>query len=242
MFYILFFLSQMKITREFIPMCLHVYKKRYFSSNNTNMKLLSAFLLFLFIIKGINTNAQYTSNRFYINAKYGYGAFTTKDFHVFGLTANWVVHDKVSVNYQFEYLNRNDDVRHIHTPLGLIGGPILLLAGLANAADGDTTTSGGGTAFLGLLAFVLPDGASFHQNIGFRGDISPYANILGIDFIKDRESGYKSIKYSCSLGVKLTYILAEKMAISGFIEARKVASIPVGLAGGIQLGYGLGTR
>lgn len=44
------------------------------------------------------------------------------------------------------------------------------------------------------------------------------------------------------MGVKLTYILAEKMAISGFIEARKVASIPVGLAGGIQLGYGLGTR
>lgn len=206
------------------------------------MKLKHVFLLLFFVVKGMDSKAQYTSNRFYVNAKYGYGAFTTRDFHMFGLTANWVVHDRFSVNYQFEYLNRNDDVRHIHTPLGLIGGPILLLAGLANAADGDTTTSGGGTAFLGLLAFVLPDGASFHQNIGYRGDLSPYANILGIDFIKDRDSGYKSIKYSCSLGVKLTYILAEKMAVSGFIEARKVASLPVGLAGGIQLGYGLGKR
>jgi hypothetical protein len=223
-------------------MSYHLEKRGIFDEKMLTMKLLPVCILFILLFQGFQSNAQYTNNRFYVNAKYGYGAFTTRNFHMFGLTANWVVHDKWSVNYQFEYLNRNDDVRHIHTPLGLIGGPILLLAGLANSADADTTTSGGGTAILGLLAFVLPDGASFHQNLGFRGDISPYANLLGIDFIKNRNSGYRSIKYSCSLGVKLTYILAEKMAVSGFIEARKVASVPIGLAGGIQLGYGLGKR
>jgi hypothetical protein len=204
-------------------------------------------LLLLFVWNTNTSYSQYTSNRFYVNAKVGYGAFTTRTFQTYGLTANWVIDDRFSLNYNFELLYRNDNVRHFHAPMGLIGGPLLMIMALSsnnsnNNNDGDTTSTGAGIAFLGLLAFVLPEGVSFHQNIGYRGDISPYVNLLGIDFIRDRNTDDRRIKYGCSFGVRASYILAEKFSFSAFIEARKVASVPVGLAGGVQIGYGLGSR
>jgi hypothetical protein len=182
----------------------------------------------------LSSHAQLADKKFNIYGRYSFGAYDTTSYNNFGLTGEWLVHRKVGLLYNFDLTYRSDKYRHLHVPMGLIGGPILFVAGLANIFDGDTTSSG--------AMLVLPDGVSFHQPIGYRWDVSPYANVLGLDFIKDQLYGYRWLKYSCSFGVRGTYVLNDQITFSPYVETRKTAGVPLGFGAGIGVGILFGER
>jgi hypothetical protein len=203
------------------------------------MKTFVLFALFLFPFIGFS---QLTTNRFNVNAKFSAGKIDTAFFINPALNAEIIIHDKFGLNYNLDILRRNDKVNQTRVPMGLIGGPIVMLAGAINSADGDSTNGKGFGIFLGLLMLALPDGLSFHQQLGYRGDISPYVNALGIDFIRNRNTDDRTIKYSCSFGVKGNYLIKEHFVFSAFLEGRKTAGIPLGFGGGFGVGYAFKKR
>lgn len=200
------------------------------------MKKIFTLLCFTLVANGYIC-AQLNTNTYHIYGKTSIGVIDTAFYSSYGLSAEIFANKKLSFNYNFDYTLRKDNVTQLHTPMGLVGGPILMAIGLGNAADADTTTSGAFGVLGGLLLLVLPDGVSYHQNVGYRGDISPYANLLGIDFIHNRTLHERKIKYACSFGVRGTYVVAEHFTFSAFAETRKTASIPWGFGGGIGIGY-----
>jgi hypothetical protein len=216
----------------------HQRKNDIFSLNFL-MKKLVLFALFLFPFIGFS---QLTGNRFNVNAKFSVGQIDTAFFINPALTAEIIIHNRFGLNYNLDILRRNDNVNQTRVPMGLIGGPIVMLVGAINSADGDTTNGSGFGVVLGLLMLALPDGVSFHQPLGYRGDISPYVNVLGIDFIRNKFTDDRSIKYSCSFGVKGSYLLKDHFLFSAFVEGRKTAGIPLGFGGGVGVGYAFKKR
>jgi hypothetical protein len=199
-----------------------------------------AFLTFLcFPLIGFS---QLTANRFNVNVKFSAGQMDTALFLNPALSSEIIIHDRFGLNYNLDVLRRNDNVNQTRVPMGLIGGPLVMVAGALNLADGDTTNGNGFGIVLGLLMLALPDGISFHQPLGYRGDISPYVNALGIDFIRNRNTDDRSIKYSCSFGIKGSYLLNDHFLFSVFVEGRKTAGIPLGFGGGVGLGYAFKKR
>jgi len=201
-------------------------------------------LILCSILSGISLfgYTQLNQKRFQVQAKMGLGSMDRISYTQVGLTGELITAKKIGLLYNFEQLNRGPQIKNIHTPMGLIGGPLVLIGGLANAFDGDTTTTGAFGIVGGLLLLALPDGVTYHQNIGYRIDIAPYANLLGIDFIKNKAENSLKIKYACSAGVKASYLLSDKFTGSVFIETRKVAGIKPGIGAGIQLGYAWGSN
>jgi hypothetical protein len=199
-------------------------------------------LLLLFALGiSLSSQAQLADKKFNVFGRASFGTYDTSSYTNFGLTAEWLVHRKVGLLYNFDLTYRSDNYRHVHAPMGLVGGPILFVAGLANLFDGDTTSTAG-LSLVGIVMLAMPDGVSFHQAIGYRWDISPYANLLGLDFIKDRTYGYRSLKYACSFGIRGTYVLKDQFTFSPYIETRKTASVPLGFGAGIGVGIVFGER
>jgi opacity protein-like surface antigen len=198
-------------------------------------------LLLCILAHAISAHAQLADKEFNVYGRYSFGSYDTTSYNNFGLTGEWLVHRKVGLLYNFDLTYRSDNYRHLHAPMGLIGGPILFVAGLANLVDGDTTSTAG-LSLVGIVMLVLPDGVSYHQPIGYRWDVSPYANLLGIDFIKDQTYGNRLLKYACSFGVRGTYVLKDQFTFSPYIETRKTASVPWGFGAGIGVGILFGER
>ncbi len=181
--------------------------------------------------------SQFTANRFNVNAKFSIGKMDTAFYINPAFSAEIIIHDRFGLNYNLDLLRRNDNLNQTRVPLGLIGGPIVMVAGFANLADGDTTNGNGFGILLGVLMLALPDGVSFHQPLGYRGDFSPYVNALGIDFIRNKNTDERLIKYACSFGLKGSFLLKDHYVFSAFIEGRKTAGIPLGFGGGFGVGY-----
>lgn len=209
-----------------------------FANNHSSMK---HFLLFFSIACCFSVKGQLSTRQFNLYGKYSYGFNSSATYHTYSLTGELIVHNHFGLNYNFDFIDRSDDFRQLHTPMGIVGGPMVIAAGLGNIFDGDSTTSGG-LALVGIVLFFLPEGVSFHQNIGYRWDISPYANVLGIDFIKNRSTDETWLKYACSFGVRGTYVLRDFVTFSPFIETRKTASVPWGFNGGLAIGVLFGER
>lgn len=198
-------------------------------------------LVLLVLVLSFNGNSQLSQSKFNLYGKYSVGYLGTASYQDIGLTGEWLVHEKVGILYNFDLTYRSDNFRQIHAPMGLVGGPLVMGIGLGKAWDGDSTTNGG-LILVGVLMLLVPEGVSYHQPLGYRWDISPYANLLGLDFIKNRTNGEKFIKYSCSFGVRGTYVWREKFTLSPFIETRKAASVPWGIGGGLGIGVLFGKR
>lgn len=197
--------------------------------------------LFLFCLLATPAQAQLTSHDANLSLKYSLGKVDSAQYNNFGFQAEFFVNKYIGLNYNFDFIYRNDNFRQHHTPLGLIGGPILIGLGVTKMIDGDSTTRGG-MAIVGLLVLVVPDGVSFHIPVNPSWDISPYANLVGIDFIKNRETNEKSIKYAMSFGSKFTYTANNFITFSAFAETRKTASVPWALGAGVGVGILLGER
>jgi hypothetical protein len=203
---------------------------------------ISIFLFFTYF----KTDCQVTNYRWHTFGKFSGGIIDTSRYFNGGLSAEYMLFKRIGLNYNLEFQKRTDHFNHIHASVGSLAGPPLILfgliSGLANSTndsiDSDSVFEFGylGT-LLGLLITVLPDGVSYHFPIGYKWDVSPYANVLGVDWIWNRDIGYSEFKYSCSFGVKGTYLLNDRMTVLGFIETRKAAPTGWGIGAGIGLGY-----
>lgn len=196
------------------------------------MKKVVFFLLFMTSFQSVG---QLNEKFINLTAKYSAGKIDTAIYNNFSFTGEIILHKYVGVNYNFDYLLRNDNVRHIHSSMGLLGGPILIGAGFSNLFDGDSTTRGT-MILVGIVILALPDGVSFHIPAGYKVDVSPYANVLGLDFVKNRATNQTYLKYAASFGVKTTYLFNEKFTLAGFVETRKTAGMLWGIGGGIGIG------
>lgn len=186
--------------------------------------------------------SQLTANRFNVNTKFSIGIIDSAFYYNPALSAEIIIHDRFGLNYNLDLVRRNDLINQTRVPMGLVGGPIVMALGFANLADGDTTNGNGFGVFLGVLMLALPDGVSFHQPLGYRGDLSPYVNALGIDFIRNKNMDERLIKYSCSFGLKGSFLVKDHFVLSAFLEGRKTAGIPLGFGGGVGVGYAFNKR
>lgn len=206
-------------------------------------------LLFSFLLMSFVSKAQLTQKNGYIGIKTSYGFVDTSFYTNYGLTGEYILQNRFGLVYNLEYQKRTDNYKHIHASVGSLAGPPLiifgLISGLANSTN-DGTSSGSvfGLGYLGtligLLITVLPDGVSYHIPFGYNGDIAPYANVLGIDYIWNKNVGYSHWKYSCSFGVKSTYWHQSNWMLQGFLETRKVASTGWAFGAGLGAAYSIG--
>lgn len=201
--------------------------------------LLLTLLLFITMQSALG---QLTDRSLHLYGRYSAGNVQSTFYSAYSFNAEFFVHRNIGLNYNFDWLERKDDLRQIHASMGILGGPILLASGFSNVFDGDSTSSGVFGILGGLVLLALPDGVSFHYSPSYNWDISPYANVLGLDFIKNRNSGETFIKYACSFGLKSTYLLAERFTITAFFETRQAAKFGWGYGGGLGLGIVLGDR
>jgi hypothetical protein len=215
------------------------------------IKTLFVGFLFALLVIPFSSKAQLTEKKGYVGFKTSYGFVDTSFYTNYGLTGEYLFENRIGLVYNFEYQRRTDNFKHIHASVGSLAGPPLILIGLISgladsANDGTSSGSVFGLGYLGtlvgLLITVLPDGVSYHIPFGYNGDISPYANFLGIDYIWNKNLGYSQWKYACSFGVKGTYWHQSNWMLQGFLETRKVASTGWGFGAGLGAAYSLGNN
>lgn len=202
-----------------------------------SLKKMRNFLTIIFLFSITFSFAQFQSDDTHIMGKFSYGTSGAARYNSYGLQMDLFLEDFVSVNYNFDLTYGTDNKRYFHTPLGLIGGPPLIIFGLLSSDSTNAFSLGKGGAVLGLLLLILPDGAALHIPIRDKVDISPYANVLGLDFIKDRNTNEKWIKYSLSLGARFTYLHKSGVTLSLYGEYRKPARFPWMKGIGLSVGY-----
>ncbi len=202
------------------------------------MKKLSL-LLILVLICSI-AKSQLLDHKFHVYARYSMGTVQTVGYSNYSLDGEILLKKNFGLNYNFDYQIRKDSINQFHTSMGILGAPVLFGIGISNAVDSDTTSSGAFGILGGLILLVLPDGLSYHYSPAYRWDISPYANILGLDFIKDKKTSDFYLKYACSFGVKSTYLFNDLITATAFIETRQAARFGWGFGVGIGLGVVLG--
>jgi hypothetical protein len=215
------------------------------------IKTLFVGFLFALLVIPFSSKAQLTEKKGYVGFKTSYGFVDTSFYTNYGLTGEYLFENRIGLVYNFEYQRRTDNFKHIHASVGSLAGPPLILIGLISgladtANDGTSSGSVFGLGYLGtligLLITVLPDGVSYHIPYGYNGDIAPYANFLGIDYIWNKNLGYSQWKYACSFGVKGTYWHQSNWMLQGFLETRKVASTGWGFGAGLGVAYSLGNN
>ena len=201
------------------------------------------YLTILLLLFTLNfAHSQLSEKSFYIEGRYLTGNIDTTIYNGGSLGVEYRFNRYIGINYSFDLLYKNNQFRHIHAPMGLIGGPILIIAGFLNGLSVNSTNSSGFGIGAGILLLALPDGVNFHIPIGYKWDLSVNVNVLGIDFVKDRNSNASWIKYACSFGTKGIYSINENFTASIFLETRKTAGYKWGIGGGAGLGVSFGNR
>lgn len=205
------------------------------------------YLILLLSFFAVKSHAQLTEGDGHVFLKYSYGFVDTARYNCFSASGEYFLNPYIGLNYNFDFMVRNDRVFQFHTSVGTLAGPPILLIGIISAianADNDPDDSDFNLGilgiFLGTLILVAPDGVSFHIPVNYRWDISPYANVLGIDYVKNNNLGTKKFKYAMSYGVKTTYLTYSKITLNAFLETRKVAGQGWSFGGGFGLGYAIG--
>jgi hypothetical protein len=204
--------------------------------------LRSTIFFLFFTFSSLTSVAQLMDHKFHVYGRFGLGSVQQTTYRIGSLNAEILVKKKLGLNYNFDFLMRQDNINQFHTSMGILGAPILFGIGLSNAVDGDSTSSGAFGILGGILLLALPDGMSYHYSPAYNWDISPYANLLGLDFIRDKKTNGTFIKYACSFGVKSTYVLNDFFAITAYLETRQAAGFGWGYGGGLGLGVLLGKK
>lgn len=193
-------------------------------------------LLFFFIIIVSFSFSQLNTSKFLVSGKTSLGHSNLGFYGNYGFSFERIFNNRIGAVYNLEGISRKNNFG-LHTPMGIAGGPILFAAGIANEVDKDTSTSGTFGIIGGILLFILPDGITYHQNIGYYWDVSPYANLLGLEFEFNDQHKLDALKYACSFGIKTSYLLKDNVFCFGYIETRKTGGYPWGL--GVGMGISL---
>jgi hypothetical protein len=192
------------------------------------------------------SSAQLTeSYEGHVFAKYSYGIVDSANYHNYSVSGEYFVSPYIGLNYNFDLMFRSDQLRQFHTSIGALAGPPLIAIGVVSAVsngDNDSDFNAGPLGILlGILILVAPDGVSFHVPIRYKWDISPYANVLGLDYVRDKGKDDSYFKYAMSVGLKTTYLAAGRFSLNTFVETRKVAGMGWSFGGGFGLGVALGS-
>lgn len=191
--------------------------------------------------------AQYAEQSGQIWLKYSLGRVDSAQYNNFSLGGEVLLGKRWGLNYNFDLVFRNDNVFQMHSSVGMILGPFLIGAGIVSWAaagdedgDGEKDANLGGIGIVGgLLLFALPEGVSYHFPIRYNWDIAPYANVLGVDYIKNRNTDLWYLRYAATFGTRATYWRDNRFTFNGFFETRKVLGMGWSFGGGLGLGYTL---
>jgi hypothetical protein len=205
------------------------------------------FFFWLIIFLAVpSAHAQLTEGDGHVFLKYSYGAVDSARYHNYSVSGEFFLNPYIGLNYNFDLMFRNDNIRQFHSSVGALVGPPLIVIGLISAASNSNNTDdsqfnlGALGALLGVLILIAPDGVSFHIPVSYKWDISPYANLLGIDFVRNKNTNHNTFKYAMSFGCKTTYLTYSHFTLNAFAETRKVAGMGWSFGGGFGIGYAIG--
>lgn len=194
-------------------------------------------IAFLFVFSSLCASAQFNQNTGHVYFASGVGSVDSANLQTYGVRAEWLVHERLGLNYNFEFVKRNDKIYQIHGSAGMLLGPPLIIFGLLTANNPfGTNVSGWGTV-AGILLLVCPEGVSYHIPIKYHWDLSPYANFLGADYMKNNNSDKHYLRYASSYGFKVNYWNEGGFTLTAFTETRKVAGMGWSFGGGFGIGY-----
>lgn len=195
-------------------------------------------LLFLLSILAHPTrsNAQVDQAKWQFYPKYSFGFVDHTNYSYVGMTGEYQFRPKWTLNWNLEVSARRDDIFQVHGAMGLIGGPAFMGWAITN-----TTWGNGGIAssiLLGLMIMAVPDGVSYHIPLAYRWDLSPYANVLGFDWVQYNQSdGLQHLMYSVSAGVRCSYWMSDRFFTKVFVETRKAGTLGWNVGGGLAVGW-----
>lgn len=202
--------------------------------------------LILFILLASKYYAQL--NQFAGNAhgKFSMGKVEDATYQNYSIGAEFIVHDNIGLNYNFDVFLRNDKIWQLHSSAGLVAGPPLiglgLVSWLTNVSSNNAADLGALGVVSGILLLILPEGVSFHLPYRYNWDFSPYANVLGVDYMKNNNIDKSYLRYAASFGFKTTYWDPKNYTVFSFIETRKVAGMNWSLGGGLGMGFTFNKR
>ncbi len=189
--------------------------------------------------------AQLTSNQGHIWLKSGIGYSTSSNYSLYGASGEYLITPHIGLNYNLDFLARKDSIQQYHSSAGSIAGvPIILFSLLLDASDGISSDFDLGSlgTFAGIAMLVAPDGISYHFPIRYHYDVAPYANLLGLDILRNRYEPSTKIKWATSYGVKGSYWMENGWTFNAFLESRKTASLPWQFGVGVGIGYSFAPR
>jgi hypothetical protein len=208
------------------------------------MRLVVLGLIFFLAVPSVH--AQLTEGDGHVFVKYSYGGVDSARYHNYSVSGEYFVNPYIGLNYNFDLMFRNDNIRQFHSSVGALAGPPLILIGVISAASNSSNTDnsqfnlGALGALLGVLILIAPDGVSFHIPVSYKWDISPYANVLGIDYVRNKNTNHNTFKYAMSFGCKTTYLTYSHFTLNAFVETRKVATMGWSFGGGFGIGFAIG--
>jgi hypothetical protein len=176
--------------------------------------------------------------------KYGMGIEQSVSYKQFGFSGEYMIKPRIGLNYNLELMGRKDGLVQIHSSIGALAGPPLILFSVLtnNTIYGGSFGLGKPGVLLGIIILIAPDGVCYHFPIGYHWDVAPYANLLGVDFLRAPLEDHGRLKWSTSYGVKGTYWRANGFTINAFVETRQVVSLPWSIGAGLGIGYAFGKQ
>ena len=190
--------------------------------------------LIIILLFPLLAESQIETNKFHIYGKFSMGKIDSALYNNVSFTGEYLFHKNVGLNYNLDFIHRNDNIFQFHTSMGSVAGPLLFVVLATNTG---VFNSNGSKFILAVMAAILPDGVSIHIPYRFHWDFSPYINILGFDYVKNNNMNTRTLKYTSSFGFKTSYWLNNNFTFTSFIESRKTRTMGWGIGFGVGVGY-----
>ncbi|MGV3632502.1 MAG: hypothetical protein ACO1O6_14940 [Bacteroidota bacterium] len=190
--------------------------------------------------------AQPRENSAQVSARYGIGKVDSALYQNTSLGLEVMLGKKWGLNYNFDFIFRNDRIFQIHSTPGFISWPVFVqlffhpeiaseLAGNSNSLL--LSNINFLLLFGGIIDTAIPEGVSYHIPLRSNWDIAPYVNALSMDYVRNRNTDKTYLRYSFNFGARLTYWNKNNLTMGAFLETRKVFGMGWAPGGGISFGY-----
>lgn len=202
------------------------------------------FTLFFFI--PVIIFAQPRENSAQVLTRYSIGKVDSAIYQNTSPGAEIMLGSKWGLNYNIDFIFRNDNIFQMHSSPGLVVIPLFINM-YFHMNDPDFADNYPDDnyfmqfqflwLFASIVDFVLPEGVSYHIPLKPQWDIAPYVNGLCLDYIKNRNTEKSALRYSFNFGTKVTYWSTDNLTMGAFLETRKVYGMGWAAGAGISLGY-----